>query len=84
MGNTYPNHKGNYYYRNHTLYHTGTLDPLGLWGLFRFHVSLGETALSTLSPRPFSGPNVTVGEYTAATLPRIHSSSGFILLRGNM
>ena len=31
MGNTYPNHKGNYYYRNHTLYHTGTLDPLGFW-----------------------------------------------------
>ena len=30
MGNTYPNHKGNYYYRNHTLYHIGTLDPLGL------------------------------------------------------
>ena len=29
MGNTYPNHKGNYYYRNHTLYHIGTLDPLG-------------------------------------------------------
>ena len=31
MGNTsYPNHKGNYYYRNHTLYHIGTLDPLGI------------------------------------------------------
>ena len=30
MGYTYPNHKGNYYYRNHTLYHIGTLDPLGL------------------------------------------------------
>ena len=30
MGNTYPNHKGNYYYRNHTLYHIGTLDPLGV------------------------------------------------------
>ena len=30
MGNPYPNHKGNYYYRNHTLYHIGTLDPLGL------------------------------------------------------
>ena len=30
MGNTYPNRKGNYYYRNHTLYHIGTLDPLGL------------------------------------------------------
>ena len=30
MGNTYPNHKGDYYYRNHTLYHIGTLDPLGL------------------------------------------------------
>ena len=29
MGNTYPNHKGRYYYRNHTLYHIGTLDPLG-------------------------------------------------------
>ena len=29
MGYTYPNHKGNYYYRNHTLYHIGTLDPLG-------------------------------------------------------
>ena len=29
MGNTYPNHKGNYYYRNHTLHHIGTLDPLG-------------------------------------------------------
>ena len=29
MGNTYPSHKGNYYYRNHTLYHIGTLDPLG-------------------------------------------------------
>ena len=29
MGNTYPNHKGNYYYRSHTLYHIGTLDPLG-------------------------------------------------------
>ena len=29
MGNIYPNHKGNYYYRNHTLYHMGTLDPLG-------------------------------------------------------
>ena len=29
MGNTYPNPKGNYYYRNHTLYHIGTLDPLG-------------------------------------------------------
>ena len=29
MGNTYPNHKGNYYYRNHTLCHIGTLDPLG-------------------------------------------------------
>ena len=28
MGNTYPNHNGNYYYRNHTLYHIGTLDPL--------------------------------------------------------
>ena len=30
MGYTYPNHKGNYYYKNHTLYHIGTLDPLGL------------------------------------------------------
>ena len=30
MGNTYPNHEGNYYYRNHTFYHVGTLDPLGL------------------------------------------------------
>ena len=29
MGNTYPNHKGSYYYRNHTLYHISTLDPLG-------------------------------------------------------
>ena len=29
MGNTYPNHKGHYYYSNHTLYHIGTLDPLG-------------------------------------------------------
>ena len=29
MGNTYPNHKGNSYYRNHTLYHIGTSDPLG-------------------------------------------------------
>ena len=29
MGNTYPNHKGNYYNRNHTLYHLSTLDPLG-------------------------------------------------------
>ena len=29
MGYTYPNHKGNYYYRNPTLYHIGTLDPLG-------------------------------------------------------
>ena len=29
MGYTYPNQKGNYYYRNHTLYHIGTLDPLG-------------------------------------------------------
>ena len=29
MGNTHPNHKGNYYYRNHTLYNIGTLDPLG-------------------------------------------------------
>ena len=29
MGYTYPNHKGNYFYRNHTLYHIGTLDPLG-------------------------------------------------------
>ena len=28
MGSTYPNHKGNYYYRNHTLYHIGTL---ALW-----------------------------------------------------
>ena len=27
MGNPYPNHQGNYYYRNHTLYHIGTLDP---------------------------------------------------------
>ena len=27
MGNPYPNHTGNYYYRNHTLYHIGTLDP---------------------------------------------------------
>ena len=25
MGNTYPNHKGHYYYRNHTLYHIGVL-----------------------------------------------------------
>ena len=32
MGNTYSNHKGNYYYRNHTLYHVGTLDPLGMEG----------------------------------------------------
>ena len=32
MGYTYPNHKRNYYYRNHTLYHIGTLDPLGLLG----------------------------------------------------
>ena len=30
IGNTYPNHKGSYYYRNHTLYHVSTLDPLGL------------------------------------------------------
>ena len=30
MGNTYPNHEGNFYYRNHTLYHIGTLDPLGV------------------------------------------------------
>ena len=30
MGSTYPNQKGNDYYRNHTLYHIGTLDPLGL------------------------------------------------------
>ena len=30
MGNTYPNHKGNYYYRNHALYHIGTLDRLGM------------------------------------------------------
>ena len=30
MGNTYPNHNGNYYYRNHTLYCIGTLDPLAL------------------------------------------------------
>ena len=29
IGNTYPNHKGSYYYGNHTLYHIGTLDPLG-------------------------------------------------------
>ena len=29
MGNTYPNHKGNDNYINHTLYHIGTLDPLG-------------------------------------------------------
>ena len=29
VGYTYPNHKGSYYYRNHTLYHIGTLDPLG-------------------------------------------------------
>ena len=29
MGNPYPDHKGNYHYRNHTLYHIGTLDPLG-------------------------------------------------------
>ena len=32
MGNTYPNHTGKYYHRNHTLYHIGTLDPLGLIG----------------------------------------------------
>ena len=29
VGNTYPNHKGSYYYRNHTLYHIRTLGPLG-------------------------------------------------------
>ena len=29
IGNTYPNHNGSYYYRNHTLYHISTLDPLG-------------------------------------------------------
>ena len=34
MGKTYPDHKGNYYYRNHTSYHIVTLDPLGL-GTFR-------------------------------------------------
>ena len=39
MGNTYPNHKGNYYYRNHTLCHIGTLDPLGRFpGLKGFRV----------------------------------------------
>ena len=30
IGNTYPNHEGSYYYRNHTLYHISTLDPLGI------------------------------------------------------
>ena len=35
MGNTYPNHKGNDYCRNHTLYHIGTLDPLRLSRLKR-------------------------------------------------
>ena len=30
MGYSYPNHKGNYYYRNPTLYHIGTLDSLGV------------------------------------------------------
>ena len=34
IGKTYSNHKGSYYYRNHTLYHISTLDPLGL-GLCR-------------------------------------------------
>ena len=29
-GEYLPKPKGNYYYRNHTLYHVGTLDPLGL------------------------------------------------------
>ena len=33
MEYTYPNRKGNYYYRNHTLYHVGTLDPLGLFNI---------------------------------------------------
>ena len=37
MGNTYPNHKGNYYYRNHTLYHVGTLDPLDEASLSPYH-----------------------------------------------
>ena len=30
MGYTYPNHKRNCYYGNHTLYHIGTLDPSGI------------------------------------------------------
>ena len=34
MGYTYPNHKGNYYYRKPTLYHIGTLDRLGEIGIF--------------------------------------------------
>ena len=37
-GNTYPNHKGNYYYRDHTLYHIGTLDLLGwFWDVIVSH-----------------------------------------------
>ena len=39
MGNTYLNHKGNYYYNNHTLYHIGTLDPLGVLKMLGFKPS---------------------------------------------
>ena len=42
MGNTYPNHKGNYYYRNHTLYHIATLDPLGYTTIWRFRQKEGD------------------------------------------
>ena len=39
MGNTYPNQKGNSYYKNHTLYHIGTLDP---FGYSRFSIGLSH------------------------------------------
>ena len=49
MGNTYPNHKGNYYYINHTLYHIGTLDPLGI------------VCSMKVWPTPFEQPTVPEG-----------------------
>ena len=30
IGDTYPNHNSNSYYRNPTFYYAGTLDPLGI------------------------------------------------------
>ena len=34
MGDTFPNHNNNSYYRSPTFYYTGTLDPLG-WAFTR-------------------------------------------------